>query len=137
VHVLHVTRSVNRVAATLLFVVAGTACGAQGSTRVYPLPSDGWRPGQPAGIAIFTGIFDAELTSQGACAWLGPGKFVNLWPVGWGVRFHPTELIGPDGKVLAKKGQRVGFRGLSVPPPPGTTRLCGDPGRVVVMFQGP
>jgi hypothetical protein len=93
------------------------ACSVSHPTRVFPLLSDGWTPGDPIHKVILTGTFEADLTSKGACAWLGPSKrYLVLWPSGYGVRFNPTELIGPNGQVLAKGGQYVGFEGGSLLP---------------------
>ena len=66
---------------------------------------------------VVTGDFQAQLTSRGACAWLGPSKkYLVLWPAGYGVKFHPTELVGPNGQVLAKGGPYVAFEGGSLLP---------------------
>ena len=90
----------------------GGACGSSHTaTRAFPLPSDGWKPGQPETGVILTGDFDASITSHGACAWLGPARYVILWPAGYRVKFHPTELIGPAGQVVARAGQYIGFEG--------------------------
>ena len=104
---------------TLIGVLAAGlgACATSRPTGVFPLLSDGWVPGDPIHKVILTGTFEADLTSTGACAWLGPSKrYLVLWPAGYGVRFNPTELIGPGGQVLAKGGQYVGFEGGSLLP---------------------
>ena len=87
---------------------------------------------------VVAGTFEADLSSKGACAWLGPSKrYLVLWPAGYGVRFNPTELIGPNGEVLAKGGQYVGFEGGSLLPgvvgPGGTIH---PDARAYLGFQG-
>ena len=86
---------------------------------------------------IFTGNFEAALTSHGACAWLGPGRSANLWPAGYRVRFHPTQLIDAQGKVRAKAGQYVGFRGHEGPRTASMSDRCGDLGKMVLMLEEP
>ena len=112
---------------TLLLVacLAGGACSSPPATT-YPLPSDGWKAGQPQAGVILTGVFDAVLTSHGACAWLGPARYVTLWPAGYRVRFKPTELIGPSGKVVATAGQYIGFTGGHVRPGTSLPSFCGS-----------
>lgn len=109
---------------------------AHSSTQVYPLPSDGWKPGMPETGVILTGTFEAALTAQGACAWLGPAKYVTLWPAGYGVRFHPTELIGAEGQVLAKAGEYVGFEGGHLPSGESVSQRCGPADKDALMLQG-
>jgi hypothetical protein len=92
-------------------------------------------PGQPETDEILTGDFDATLTSHGACAWLGPARYVILWPAGYQVKFHPTELIGPDGQVVAHAGQYVGFRGRHVEPGTPLPSYCG-PTSDALMLEG-
>ncbi len=84
-------------------------------TRDYPLPSDGWKPGEPGFTALLFGRFYATHTASGACAWIGsPDHPENyLWPAGYRVRFHPVELLDPTGKVVAHQGQEVNAGGGS------------------------
>lgn len=127
------------VLASLLLVALG-ACGAahhDRSARSYPLPSDGWKAGEPEAGVILTGNFEASLTKQGACAWLGPAKYVTVWPAGYRVRFNPTELIAPDGRVVAKAGEYVGFNGGHVTREMALPSFCGDPSTGALMLQGP
>lgn len=83
------------------------------------LPSDGWKPGTLEMLAEFFGPFHATIRNGAACAWLGTSGQVYLWPAGYGVRFHPTELIDPQGHVVAREGQVVSIGGGSVPVQPG------------------
>lgn len=128
------------------FVLAGVvmaalpACSAghqDTSGRSYPLPSDGWQPGQPEAGVTWTGNFEASLTKQGACAWLGPAKYITVWPAGYRVRFNPTELIAPDGQVAAEGGQYVGFEGGHLPAGIAVPSYCGNPTTGAFMLQGP
>jgi hypothetical protein len=74
-------------------------------TRSYPLPSDGWKPGQIAMEAISSAPFHATLTRSGTCT---SGRSISyLWPAGYRVRFHPTVLLDPKGKVVAHEGQYI------------------------------
>jgi hypothetical protein len=86
---------------------------------------------------IWTGNFEASLTKQGACAWLGPAKYVTVWPAGYRVRFNPTELIEPDGQVAAKAGQYVGFNGGHATTGVALPSYCGSPSTGAFMLQGP
>ena len=117
------------------------ACGsspeASRPPTLYPLPSDGWKVGQPEANLGWTGQFEAKLTPSGACAWLGPPDLPTLWADGYHVRFHPTELVGPDGQVVAKAGQWVAFNGIAERPGPVFPRKCGSRGDGVVMLQDP
>jgi hypothetical protein len=81
------------------------------SISVHLLPSDGWTNGH-GGREIFGGTFHAALTPSGACAWMG--GYNVLWPAGYHVRFHPTELLNPKGKVVAREGQFVAAGGQLV-----------------------
>ena len=121
-------------------VIAPVAAGASvvtsnARTHAYRLPTDGWKPGEPAVTAAFRGRFYATLTTSGASAWIGsPHQGVMyLWPVGYRVRFHPTELLSPNGKVVAHQDQEVNAGGgvysqreaPSPPAPPVSLRYCG------------
>ncbi len=100
-------------ACVVVGVLAGVACpfsGASAATssqrsRSYPLPSDGWEPGQAAMQAISSGKFQATLTPSGACT--SDASVDYLWPAGYRVRFHPTVLLDPTGGVVAHQGQYV------------------------------
>jgi hypothetical protein len=58
---------------------------------------------------------------------------VYLWPAGYRVRFHPTELLSPNGNVVAHQNQKVSAGGgvysqqgaLSLSPPAVIPRYCG------------
>jgi hypothetical protein len=74
-------------------------------TRSYAVPSDGWKPGQGGMLAISSAPFHATLTRSGTCT---SDRSINyLWPAGYRVRFHPTVLLGPTGKVVAHQGQYI------------------------------
>ena len=90
--------------------------GATASARApgehsYRLLPTGWRPGEASLTALTAGAFHAILTPRGACAWLGPQRRAFVWPVGYRVRFNPTELLDPHGKVIAREGQMLGTGG--------------------------
>ncbi len=83
---------------------AAAASPAQ-RTRSYPLPSDGWKPGQSAMEAVSSAPFHATLTRSGTCT--SDRSISYIWPAGYRVRFHPTVLLDPAGKVVARQGQYV------------------------------
>jgi hypothetical protein len=65
-------------------------------------------------MAKIWGEFHATLTDDGVRAWLGNNSdLLYLWPLGFRVRFNPTELIGPEGQVLATEGDLLSFAGGS------------------------
>jgi hypothetical protein len=66
-------------------------------------------------MAHIHGAFHAEMTPDGARAWLGDERKPTRWPEGCGVRFDPTELIGPDGAVVAREGDAIAFAGGGFP----------------------
>ena len=82
-----------------------SAAGLNHQPRSYPLPSDGWKPGQGGMEAISSAPFHATLTRSGTCT--SDGSISYLWPAGYRVRFHPTVLLDPTGRVVARQGQYV------------------------------
>jgi hypothetical protein len=55
--------------------------------------------------AISSAPFRARLTRSGVCT--SHGSIDYLWPAGYRVRFHPTVLLDPRGKVVAVQGQYI------------------------------
>jgi hypothetical protein len=112
----------------------------------HQLPTDGWRPGDGRLLAAFFGRFHATLTPSGACGWMGsPNQgAVYLWPAGYRVRFDPTELLSPSGKVVAREGQKVNAGGggysrqeaASLTPPPAIPDYCGT-ANTVILIESP
>jgi hypothetical protein len=94
-------------------VCNAAALATESHPRHYTLPSDGWKPGQPSMLALLSGHFEARLTPAGACA--GLGTTTAIWPAGYKVRFHPTELLDPKGAVVADQGQRLSAAGGIAP----------------------
>jgi hypothetical protein len=96
--------------------------------KVFPLPSDGWRPGDPALDALAIGPFHATRFKNGqVCAWLGTNFRPTLWPQGYHVRLHPVQLLGPGGRVVAGAGDVLSTGGGGEPAPAGTP--CAHPGQ--------
>jgi hypothetical protein len=92
-------------------VAAGASVDAsEARTHEYRLPTDGWKIGHSR--EGFGGPFHAALTKSGACAWIA--SYDVVWPAGYRVRFHPTELVGPTGKVVARHGEDVSIAGQLV-----------------------
>ena len=98
-----------------------------------PQPGNGWRLGDPALTALSGGAFHATLTAEGACAWRGTGDVPYLWPEGYRVRFNPTELINPQGQVVAHEGDRLKVGGGEVPARPG--ERCTSVGKLTSYVQ--
>jgi hypothetical protein len=113
------------VALTVLTGCSLTLGSAQPSPAYHvsdALPSDGWKPGMVEMLAAFGGPFHAAIRDGTACAWLGSGDVAFVWPAGYSVRFHPTELLNAKDRVIARSGQVVGFAGGVEPGSP------ADPG---------
>ena len=55
--------------------------------------------------AISSVPFQAALTKSGMCTSGSSADY--LWPAGYRVRFHPTVLLDPKGRVVAHQGQYV------------------------------
>ena len=111
---------------------AGAATLTQ-RVRSYPLPSDGWKVGQSAMEAISSAPFHATLTRSGACT--PDGSVGYLWPARYRVRFDPTVLLDPEGRVVAHQGQNItvggGFVGTASRP---SAERC-YPGESVFAIQ--
>jgi hypothetical protein len=94
-------------------------------------------------MMAFFGRFHATLTPSGACAWMHtPNRgIVYLWPAGYRVRFEPTELLSPSGKVVARQGQEVHAGGggyskqgeASLSPSPAIPDYCGTASSVLLI----
>jgi hypothetical protein len=99
----------------------------------FDLPSNGWVPGQFMMAMQVHGEFHAEMTENGAEAWIGERK-PTTWPENYKVRFAPTELIGPDGEVAAVEGDEItsggGFSPSDREHPHGVLLVQGWPRRV-------
>ena len=55
--------------------------------------------------ALSSGPFHATLIPSGACT--SSASVDYLWPAGYRLRFHPTVLLDPTGRVVAHQGQYV------------------------------
>jgi hypothetical protein len=116
------------------------SCGAGQPGKTYGLLS--WRQGERETI-VMVGTFQAVLTPQGACAWLGPGPdYPTLWPQGYAVRFHPTQLIGPKRRIVGRAGQKLGFYATLVSVRKGSSGLtgparCGVVANKVAVLESP
>jgi hypothetical protein len=63
-------------------------------TMWIDLPSNGWVPGQFMMAMQVPGEFHAEMTENGAEAWVGE-RTPTTWLKNYQIRFAPTELIAP------------------------------------------
>jgi hypothetical protein len=99
----------------------------------FDLPSNGWESGQFMMAMQVQGEFHAAMTDNGAEAWVGDRK-PTIWPLNYKVRFAPTELIGPDGSVVAQEGDEIttggGFSASDREHPNGVLLIQGWPQRV-------
>jgi hypothetical protein len=79
----------------------------------YPLWSDGWRPGDPALLALTEGRFHAAVVDGHACAWLGDMRPMK-WPAGWTVSFGPQAVLrDADGQIVAHEGDNLSVGGAA------------------------
>jgi hypothetical protein len=120
-------------AASVAIPLSGAAAGTPAQrARSYSLLSDGWKPGQSAMEAISSAPFHATLTRSGACT--PNGSVSYLWPAGYRVRFHPTVLLDPAGRVVAHQDQYItvggGFVGTASRP---STARCYKSGSVFAI----
>lgn len=103
-----------------VIVLSGCAAGS-GSTsppgnRATPSPSDEIilpAPSQPGRQATITGTFGSDAI-EGGCAYLQTEdgtRYQVLYPAGWTLERGPFRLIGPDGEVAARGGERITVRG--------------------------
>jgi hypothetical protein len=99
---------------------SASAASTDKARRSYALPSNGWKPGEDAMLALTGGAFHAKLEPTGACAWLGSGDEAYTWPAGYRVRLHPTVLLDARGRVVAKEGDVVQVGGGGSPSPVAT-----------------
>jgi hypothetical protein len=127
-------------AATTVTVLAARAperhvAVSPGTTVTYALASNGWTPGAATMDAAFRGPFHAALVDGHACAWLGNTQQPSLWPAGWRVRFHPTQLIEPNGHVFASEGDALLARGGRIPPGAADAQCGGDTNAAASLTQ--
>lgn len=91
------------------------AIGASEDDRdIVPLPS--W-PGPGGDEAPSEGFLHGSAEVDGGCVWIsvteqdeGPRGAIR-WPEGFGARFDPLELIGPDNTVIAREGDYLVMAG--------------------------
>lgn len=111
------------------------ATASTSQVTVFPLPSDGWKPGDPALDALAIGPFHATRLKNGqVCAWLGTHFRPTLWPRGYHVRLDPVQLLGPDGRVIAEAGEVLSTGGGGNPAPAGTP--CAHAGQWTWAVMG-
>lgn len=100
-----------RSSATIRAVYAVAAASA-GQPAFYPLPSDGWVPGEISLSALHWGTLHASVSSSGqACAWLGTDSVPMLWPVGYRVRAGSLELLSASGRTVGSPGEMLDVGG--------------------------
>jgi hypothetical protein len=72
----------------------------------------------PEMLAGFIGAFHADRRDGIECAWLGDTGVAYVWPAGYNVRSHPTELVNAKGHVIAREGEVLSFAGGVMPGEP-------------------
>jgi hypothetical protein len=122
-------RRVLFLAACAALALGLAACGSPRSFTA-PLPTYAAVPQGPQLEPFMIGTFRAEMTPRGACAWLwGPKpssyKLSFLWPSGYRVRFNPTELLAPGGRVVAREGKVLDYTWF----PTALPDRCRSPGQ--------
>ena len=86
----------------------GTTTGRPEAGTVLPLPSNGWRDGDPVMLGTTDGRLHATAIGDTACAWLGDNRGPFTWPEGWKVRFNtPAELLDEHGRIVAVEGDHL------------------------------
>lgn len=84
-------------------------------TKLYPVPTSSWRPGDPSMLALAMGTLAAGTYRGQWCVWLGgrPGSrgLPVVWPAGFRARRHPLELVDSQGTVVARGGERIKIGG--------------------------
>lgn len=87
--------------------------------------------------ALAQGPFHASVTDGKACAWLGSGDTEGAvrWPAGYRVRFHPTVLLDPSGRVVAHEGDTISGGGGTLDMTDAESP-CGRPGIEIWDLQG-
>ena len=94
----------NTAATTAATSGATSSAAASGE---LPLPSDRWRPGQPAMQALTSGTLILESHDAYACGWIGSRQSAYLWPEGYRVRVADKALLDGAGNVVAHAGDHV------------------------------
>ena len=106
---------IGALASSLSPAVAAASSVESAASHAYRLPSDRSKSGlsRIGGLdAGYAGQLHVSLTKSGACADIGSLSVV--WPAGYRVRFHPTQLIDSAGNVVASDGQTVSAAGVIV-----------------------
>lgn len=110
------TRRLRRLATGMVVatILAGASCTSNNPDRQrFALDTNGWTPGDPSRGVGVGGAFHAVRNGGTACAWIGDHREPTLWPKGWTVRFRPTELLDPNGNVVASEGETIIAGGIT------------------------
>jgi hypothetical protein len=106
-------------AAAALLIAGSVGDAAQYPPGSYPVPTSGWRPGDPGLTALGIGALHGGYRHGRFCVWLtGPGRKRPgpvIWPAGFRVRRHPLELLDAGGAVAARAGEEIQFGGGIAP----------------------
>ena len=112
-----------RTVSTCLLLSVIAACGTAGASahgpKLYPVPTSGWRPGDPSLHALAFGTLSQGEYRGKWCPWLiaGPGSrpMAIVWPAGFRAQRHPFELLDSHGTVVARGGEEIELGGGLAP----------------------
>lgn len=93
-----------------------TSCSAASTPDPVPIPTG---PPGDSQYALTYGTLQGDAHSK--CLWLGDaspddplavkGRVTVVWPHGYSALFDPVRLVGPDGRVVARQGDRLKLGG--------------------------
>ncbi len=91
---------------------APTASAAALAPDEFPIPT-----GDGGGDALLTGMLGGDAVRDGGCLWLQQGTTRSsvMWPYGFRAFGRPIRLEGPDGRVIAREGDRLELGGGAPP----------------------
>lgn len=94
---------------------SGTDQASGHGAAIYTVPTSSWRPGDPSLLALTIGTVAAGTDRGKWCLWLdariGSGRMPIVWPAGFRAKRHPLELLNPQGRVVARGGERIKLTG--------------------------
>lgn len=114
--------------------------------QAVTLPTSEWTPGSDSRLASVGGVVSARRDGDTLCVVLAPSdaraadvEFTPvIWPKGYTATAYPLEIRDPDGQVVAREGQLIGFAGSGASPvQPGAPCMFGRSDAAFVMQELP